>query len=58
MTNIAKVWEVFREQIEGEDEVALLFQCGTYDFYSEIEQLNEIKIPYNPIRFNVYQEVI
>jgi hypothetical protein len=35
-SDIAKVWEVFksfaREPIEGEDEVALLFQCGVYDF--------------------------
>ncbi len=37
--DIEKVWEVFksfgREPVEGEDEVALLFQCGVYDFTGE-----------------------
>ncbi|WP_108671826.1 hypothetical protein [Peribacillus acanthi] len=39
MTDIMKVWEVFKafgkEQVEGEDEIALLFQCGVYDFTGE-----------------------
>lgn len=38
-SDIAKVWEVFksfgREQVEGEEEIALLFQCGVYDFTGE-----------------------
>jgi hypothetical protein len=37
--DIMKVWEVFKafgkEQVEGEDEIALLFQCGVYDFTGE-----------------------
>ncbi|WP_373229626.1 hypothetical protein [Cohnella sp.] len=34
-SDIAKVWEEFKafgkEPVEGEDEIALLFQCGVYD---------------------------
>lgn len=37
--DITTVWEVFKafgkEPIEGEDEIALLFQCGVYDFTGE-----------------------
>jgi hypothetical protein len=37
--DIMKVWEVFKafgkEQAEGEDEIALLFQCGVNDFTGE-----------------------
>ena len=37
--DIMKVWEVFKafgkEPVEGEDEIALLFQCGAYDFTGE-----------------------
>ncbi|KXH86076.1 hypothetical protein [Sporosarcina sp. HYO08] len=37
--DLAKVWEVFKsfgkEQIDGGEETALLFQCGVYDFTGE-----------------------
>jgi hypothetical protein len=37
--NVVEVWEIFksfcREPVEGEDEFALLFQCGIYDFTGE-----------------------
>lgn len=37
--DMTKVWEVFkafgREPVEGEDEIALLFQCGINDFTGE-----------------------
>lgn len=39
ITKIDKVWDAFksfgREPVQGEDEVALLFQCGVYDFTGE-----------------------
>ncbi|WP_078410749.1 hypothetical protein [Priestia abyssalis] len=38
-SDITKVWEAFksfgREHVEGEEEIALLFQCGVYDFTGE-----------------------
>ncbi|WP_342541976.1 hypothetical protein MHH33_13060 [Paenisporosarcina sp. FSL H8-0542] len=38
-TNIANVWNEFksfgRQPVEGEEEIALLFQCGVYDFTGE-----------------------
>jgi hypothetical protein len=38
-TNIANVWNEFklfrRRPVEGEEEIALLFQCGVYDFTRE-----------------------
>lgn len=38
-TNIANVWNEFisfgRQPVEGEEEIALLFQCGVYDFIGE-----------------------
>ncbi|MDF2535542.1 MAG: hypothetical protein K0R18_1701 [Bacillales bacterium] len=38
-TEIDKVWNAFksfgRESVQGEEEVALLFQCGVYDFTGE-----------------------
>jgi len=37
--DIMQVWEVFKafgkEPVKGEDEIALLFQCGVYDFTGE-----------------------
>jgi hypothetical protein len=37
--DVVEVWEIFksfcREPVEGEDEVALLFQCGVYNFTGE-----------------------
>ncbi|MGB3261252.1 hypothetical protein [Paenisporosarcina sp.] len=37
--DIIKVWEEFKsfgkQPVEGEDEIALLFQCGVYDFTGE-----------------------
>lgn len=39
LPDVKNVWEIFksfgREQVEGEEEVALLFQCGVYDFTGE-----------------------
>ncbi|WP_078410710.1 hypothetical protein [Priestia abyssalis] len=38
-SDITKVWEAFksfgREHVEGEEEIALLFQCGVSDFTGE-----------------------
>jgi hypothetical protein len=38
-TDIAQVWEEFKafgkKEIDGEEEVALLFQCGVYNFTGE-----------------------
>ncbi|MEK4762252.1 hypothetical protein MHH85_18470 [Viridibacillus sp. FSL E2-0187] len=38
-SNPATVWEIFKEfgrnPVEGEEEIALLFECGTYNFTGE-----------------------